>query len=112
MKKEQVLGIVRPLLTAILSAFAAKWFKDDASIQAIVASVAAAIVAFWAIFDKTSNGLNAWASAFRHVVALASGVCFAVIPDNKLVVEILTALGTILAALSGAVSNSNANRIK
>lgn len=112
MKKDQVLGIVRPLLTAILSAFAAKWFQDEASVQAIVASVGAAIVAFWAIADKTTNGLNAWASAFRHVVAVASGVAFAVVPDNKVVVEILTALGTILAALSGGISNSESNRVK
>jgi len=107
MKKEQVLGIVRPLLTALLSMFAAKWFTDQSIIEGIVASVGAAIVAFWAIADKTTNGLNAWASAFRHVVAIASGVAFAVVPDNKLVVEILTAVGTILAALSGGISNAN-----
>lgn len=105
MTKEQVLGIVRPLLTAILSVFAAKWFKDEATVQAIVASVGAAIVAFWAIADKSTRGLPAWASALRHVIAAVSGVVFAIVPDNKLVVEILTALGAVLAAISGGIAN-------
>jgi hypothetical protein len=111
MKKEQVLGIVRPLLTALLSAFAAKYFGEE-TIAAIVASVGAAIVAFWGIADKTTHGLPAWASAFRHVLAAFSGVAFVFWGDNKVVVEVITAVGAILAALSGGVANSEANRAK
>lgn len=101
MNKDQIWGLVRPILTAVLTGLAAKWFKDEATVQAIVAGVGALFFAIWAVVDKSQKGLPAYASILRHAVAIATGVVLAVIPDNKSALEWLGIIGTILAALSG-----------
>lgn len=103
MKKEQILGAIRPVVTAVLTLLAAKYFQDGSVLEGAISSLFAATAVIWGIVDKTEKGLNPYFSAARHLFAAASGVLVALIPDSK-ATEIVGIILTALTALSGALA--------
>lgn len=53
MNREQILGIIRHVLTAIGAILVIKGYSDEATITMIVGAVMAAVSGIWSIFDKT-----------------------------------------------------------
>lgn len=105
MKKDQVLGIIRQVVTVVLTVFAAKWFQDGDNTQAIIAAVVGAATVIWGIADKSLKGLSAWASAGRHIVSIAAGLVFVFAPGNKILIDTIAAILAVLTALASSGAN-------
>lgn len=103
MNKEQILGAIRPVVTAVLTLVAAKYFQDGSVLEGAISSVFAAVAVIWGIVDKTEKGLNPYFSAARHILAAVSGVLVALIPESK-ATEIIGIVLTLLTALSGGLA--------
>lgn len=53
MNKEQVLGIIRHILTAVGVILVYKGIADDGTILAVIGAVTSAVAGIWSLFDKT-----------------------------------------------------------
>lgn len=106
MNKEQILGLVRQILTVVFTVLAAKWFQDGAITEGIIAGIIGAVATIWGIVDKSQKGLSAWASAGRHVVSVAAGLVFVFAPGNKVLIDIIAAVLAVLTALASTQANA------
>lgn len=102
MNKDQILGTIRPIVTAVLSLVAAKYFQDGSVLEGAVASLFAGVSLLWGAIDKTEKGYKVWVSVARHFFAAASGIMYALIPDNK-ATEIIALIVTALTAIGGTI---------
>ena len=59
MNKDQVLGIIRHVLTAAGAVLAVKGYTDEATATGIVGSLMAAIGGIWSIVDKKEDNIVA-----------------------------------------------------
>ncbi len=100
MNKEQILGTIRPIVTALASLIAAKYFQDGSILEGSIASLFGGVSLVWGLIDKSQKGYQVWISAVRHILASASGIMVALIPDNK-ATEIIGVIVTALTALGG-----------
>ena len=105
MNKEQILGLIRQILTVVLTVLAAKWFQDGQVTEGVIASVVGAVATIWGIIDKSQKGLSAWASAARHVVSIGAGLIFVFAPGNKVLIDIVAAVMAFLTALASTQAN-------
>ena len=55
MNKEQILGIIRHVLTAIGAILVIKGYTDEATITMIIGAIMASVSGIWSIFDKTDS---------------------------------------------------------
>lgn len=53
MNKEQVLGIIRHILTAAGVILVYKGIVDDGTVLAVIGAVTSAVAGIWSLFDKT-----------------------------------------------------------
>lgn len=74
MKKEQILGVLRQVLTFFGAWLVARGLGDESLIQEIVGSITAVAATLWGWFDKSKRGLNVWVSLIRHLVSAVAGV--------------------------------------
>lgn len=63
MNKEQILGIVRHVLTAAGAILAIKGYTDEGTATLIVGALMTAIGGIWSIFDKRDDNVLAKANA-------------------------------------------------
>ncbi len=63
MNKDQVLGIIRHILTAAGAVLAIKGYTDEITATAIIGALMAAIGGIWSIFDKREANIVAKAEA-------------------------------------------------
>ena len=62
MNKEQVLGIVRHVLTAVGSILVLKGYSDEVTITSIIGGLMASIGGIWSIIDKKEDSIIAKAN--------------------------------------------------
>lgn len=55
MNREQILGIIRHVLTAIGAILVIKGYSDEATMTMIVGAVMAGVSGIWSIFDKSEG---------------------------------------------------------
>jgi hypothetical protein len=55
MNREQILGIIRHVLTAIGAILVIKGYSDEATMTMIVGTVMASLSGIWSIFDKSEG---------------------------------------------------------
>lgn len=55
MNREQILGILRHVLTAVGMIIAVKGYTDEATVTTIIGAIMTAVSGVWSIFDKSEG---------------------------------------------------------
>ena len=92
LSKNQILGIIRQLLTMIGAALAGYGFENIAGInwQEITGVVVTLIATVWGFVDKTNRDRNALFSVLRHAISIATGVLISISPELGKFLGIIT----------------------
>lgn len=102
--KNQILGIIRQLLTMIGAALASYGFENIAGVnwQEIAGVTVALIATVWGFVDKTNRDKNALFSVLRHAISIATGVLISISPELGKLFGVLTPslMGIIAIILS------------
>lgn len=83
LSKNQILGIIRQLLTMIGAALASYGFENIAGVNwQEIAGVALALIAtVWGFIDKTDRDKNALFSVLRHAISITTGIIISISPE-------------------------------
>lgn len=65
MNKEQILGIIRHILTAVGVIIVAKGYMDEATVITVVGAIITAVSGIWSIFDKSEAQMEKKVETFR-----------------------------------------------
>lgn len=74
MNKEQILGLVRQILTFGGVYLATKGIVDSATIELVIGAILAITVTIWGWIDKSNRELSVWLSLTRHLVSAIGAI--------------------------------------
>lgn len=66
MNKEQILGIIRHILTAVGVIIVAKGYMDEATVITVVGAIITAVSGIWSIFDKSEVQMAKKVETFKE----------------------------------------------
>lgn len=110
LSKNQILGIIRQLLTMIGAALASYGFENIAGVnwQEIAGVTVALIATLWGFVDKTNRDKSTLFSVIRHAISIATGVLISIAPElGKFLGVITPSLMGIFAIILSINENSD-----
>lgn len=107
MKKEQILGLIRQILTAIGGYLIAIGIGDETIVTELIGAIMFGSQTIWGWIDKSNRNLNVWYSFTRH---LLSGVGGFILHYELISVELWNNIVAIIPALFSIILSQFANR--